>query len=645
MKRNSIIYSVVLTLLLGGFTSCADMLDVNSSSVQYEDRHELNSAADSLYSVIGILSKLQVIADRTVLLGELRGDLITDNVNTEKDLRELIMHEPSEENAYYDYSDYYAVINNCNYYLAKVDTNVVVSNEKVMIKEVAVVKAIRAWVYMQLALIYESVPFITEPILTLQDAEYWDKNAVYKNLDEMCEYFIPELSAYVNVDFPSYGEINEKKSDILFFPIRLLLGDMYLWKHDYKNAFDCYAEYMYKEKLRTIAHGVAPSRFSAATNDISGYGTAFFSDEFITAIRMADSKQHGTISDLENIFSPTDINEGRRQVSPSLLWKELSGKQVCVYQEETGGIVRYLSCGDLRAYYTYHYLWSDGTFNPSVGGSSDAWYAVDVDNMYLINSKFGGWSSLVESNTINIYRVGNVALRMAEALNRSGNPDGAFSILKYGIEEVARSLDGEFTLKVPTTEETAVCGIHSRGSGNSTANEKYDVDFSEYNYDLEPSSSDTLVKYLNDSKTDSIVHVKFYYGYDGLPDGIKNFAKDIYQDSLSLVRSRTENVEGVAIPGTSKPVKYYPDTIKYTYIPMVYMVDKVEQMIVDEMALETAFEGHRYYDLMRVSMHREDPAFLANKVAHRNGEDAERDEVLFNKLNDHTYRSWYLHKK
>ena len=211
MKRISIIYSVVLTLLLGGFTSCADMLDVNSSSVQYEDRHELNSAADSLYSVIGILSKLQVIADRTVLLGELRGDLVTDNENTEKDLRELINHNVSDNNVYNNYSDYYAVINNCNYYLAKVDTNVVVSNEKVMIKEVAVVKAIRAWVYMQLALIYESVPFITEPILTLQDAEYWDKNAVYKNLDEMCEYFIPELSAYVNVDFPSYGEINEKK--------------------------------------------------------------------------------------------------------------------------------------------------------------------------------------------------------------------------------------------------------------------------------------------------------------------------------------------------------------------------------------------------------------------------------------------------
>jgi hypothetical protein len=185
MKRNSIIYSVALTLLLGGFTACEDMLDVSSSSVQYEDRHELNSAGDSLYSVIGIFSKLQTIADRTVLLGELRGDLVIDNENTEKDLRELINHNVSADNVYNDYSDYYAVINNCNYFLAKVDTNVIVSKEKVMLKEYAAVKAIRAWVYMQLALIYESVPFITEPILSLEDAEYWDKNSGYKNLDEM----------------------------------------------------------------------------------------------------------------------------------------------------------------------------------------------------------------------------------------------------------------------------------------------------------------------------------------------------------------------------------------------------------------------------------------------------------------------------
>ena len=645
MKRISIIYTLALTLLLGGFTACQDMLDVSSSSVQYEDRHDLNSAGDSLYSVIGILSKLQTIADRTVLFGELRGDLVTDNENTEKDLRELINHNVSADNAYCDYSDYYAVINNCNYYLAKVDTNVIVSNEKAMLKEYAAVKAIRAWVYMQLALIYESVPFITEPMLTLQDAEYWDENAEYKNLDAMCDYFIAELTPYVDIDLPSYGDIDGYKSKKLFFPIRLLLGDMYLWKSDYEKSFSCYAEYMYKEGLATYGHGVMPSGFSALTNDITGYGLGLADMEYISAIRMARSKLHGTTSNLENIFSPTDINEGKRQVAPSRLWKELSEAQVCAYQQRANDPVRYLACGDLRAWYNYHYLWSDGTFNPSEGSSSDAWYVVDVDNKYLRNSKFGGWSSLAEEYSINVYRIGNVALRMAEALNRAGNPVDALSILKYGVEEVKRSLDGTFTLEPPTLNGASVVGIHSRGSGNSDVNDKYGVDYSDYNFEIEPQISDTLLLYLNSSGTDSIVYVVSYYGYDGLPDDIKYFVGDTYQDSISLVDTKTEMLKGTAIPGTQNPIKYYPDTIKYTLIPMVYLVDKVEQMIVDEMALETAFEGHRFYDLMRVAMRREDPTFLADKVARRNGEEAGRDEALYNKLNDPTYNNWYLHKK
>ena len=135
MKRISILYAVVLTLLAGGFTACEDMLDVSSTSIQYEDQHTLNSAGDSLYSVAGSLSKLQNIADRTVLLGELRADLVTDNENTEKDLRELINHDVKAGNAYLDYSDYYAVINNCNYYLAHADTAYIKNGERIFIKE------------------------------------------------------------------------------------------------------------------------------------------------------------------------------------------------------------------------------------------------------------------------------------------------------------------------------------------------------------------------------------------------------------------------------------------------------------------------------------------------------------------------------
>lgn len=642
MKRKSILYSAVLALLLGGFTACEDMLDVSSSSVQYEDSHELNSAADSLYSVVGILSKLQTIADRTVLLGELRGDLVTDNENTEKDLRELINHEVSSTNVYNDYTDYYAIINNCNYYLAKVDTNVIVSNQKVMEKEVAVVKGIRAWTYMQLALIYKSVPFITEPILTLQDAEKWEKECEYKDLLAMCEYFIPELLPYLDTDFPNYGGIGGYDSKNYFFPISLLLGDMCLWMQDYANAYVFYAYYAYKEKLKTHMHGVMPSSISPLTNDISGLTTTSTSFEHITFIPMASSKLYGITSNLENVFSPTDINEGKRQVSPSYLWKELSEKQVFAYQQNAASAaVRYLTCGDLRAVGTYYHEWSDDASRPSYGISSDAWYLVDVQDEYKINGKFGGWSLLINENSVSVYRVGNVFLRMAEALNRVGDPEGAFAILKHGVSEVKMSVAGELSLEPPRVDEKgSVVGIHSRGSGGSSLNKQYEIDFSDFDFGKMQGAPSEQLDYVwavvdGDSvKTDSVYRIRTYYSVEGMPD--QNFGNGAYTNDFSVADST------ISLAGEYTKD---PDTIRYRYVPTAYLVDKVEQMIVDEMALETAFEGHRYYDLMRVAIRRNSPAYLAEKVASRNGKEAGRDEALYNKLNDPTYESWYIHKK
>jgi len=41
----------------------------------------------------------------------------------------------------------------------------------------------------------------------------------------------------------------------------------------------------------------------------------------------------------------------------------------------------------------------------------------------------------------------------------------------------------------------------------------------------------------------------------------------------------------------------------------------VENMIIDEDGLELAYEGNRWADLVRVALRKNDPSFLANKVA------------------------------
>ena len=84
------------------------------------------------------------------------------------------------------------------------------------------------------------------------------------------------------------------------------------------------------------------------------------------------------------------------------------------------------------------------------------------------------------------------------------------------------------------------------------------------------------------------------------------------------------------LPMPSEPLATRQDTVNYQ-IPLV------EDMIVNEQALEGAFEGYRFYDLMRIAMRRNAPEYLAVPISKRNGV---VDEALRARLMER--RNWYL---
>ena len=60
------------------------------------------------------------------------------------------------------------------------------------------------------------------------------------------------------------------------------------------------------------------------------------------------------------------------------------------------------------------------------------------------------------------------------------------------------------------------------------------------------------------------------------------------------------------------------------------------------MALESAIEGNRFFDLMRMARHRGDNDFLARRVASRKSSFATPDAALRTRLQ--TESNWYLPK-
>ena len=270
------------------FTACTEP---ESSLVEYYEDNNLNTPNDTVYSVLGIINKIQKLADRTVLLGEIRGDLseITENAST--DLQQLANFTAGVDNAYNEVSDYYAVIQNCNFYLSRVDTMLSKRGERVFAREYAAVKAFRAWTYLQLAIHYGSVPFVTQPILTEKEGDV----SLYPKYDiqQIANYFITDLAPYVDVKAPEWGSMNSLPSARFFIPVRVLLGDLCLWSGRYQEAAKYYHDYF------TVLGNTRPlgiSRIQWAdydfTSTMSGYTGAFSrgSDETLSYIPMETSE-------------------------------------------------------------------------------------------------------------------------------------------------------------------------------------------------------------------------------------------------------------------------------------------------------------------------------------------------------------------
>lgn len=562
------------------FTAC----EVDTTTVMFEDDHTFADPSDTVFSMLGILAQVQEVAERNVLLGELRGDLVSpdpDYVATAAGTDyaawfDLANFETLEDTTFNRYRDYYAIVNNCNFYLDRADAYMERDGEYVFLKEYAAVSAYRAWAYLQLALIYGEVPFYTEPLLSYSDIErVMNDPANRKGIEGICSYFIEDLQPYVDVPYPGYGNYFVS-GNACFLPIRLLLGDLYLWRgaktgntSDYAMAAQEYRDYLYENQK-----AVAPDLNIVYTNDAfeqvedNWMGMSY---EALSEVPYATDVSEGKVGTIWETFSRFKGSKALETLVDTsyycfVAYTEDDGRLFGDGDDEDSGespgLSRFEGLVDASAYYQsagggplyYSYI--------GVGGMPQY---MQGDLRFHSSSAMGGLyiDKYYQGSNVVTYRTGTVYLRLAEAINRAGYPLTGFAVLKYGLSRgnlIKYDANGEFLRLLQSgytfydfLDNKANIGIHARGCGNA--------------------EMDTL-----------------HYSLPYLPE-------------------RKDSIE------------------------------KVEEMICNEMALETAYEGNRFYDLMRISFSRKDPSFLANKVARRDSPD-NPDTGLLQKLSDE--KNWYL---
>ena len=660
MKMKSIIKCGLLLLVLGTATvSCEDMFTADNTLVTTE-----LAPQDTLFQMMGIIKRMQKLADRTVLLGEVRADLVdVDPLHASADIQELAANNVSAANVYNQPSDYYAVINSCNIYLAYVDSmRNSQGTRKYFEKEILAAKCFRAWCYLELLKIYGDVPYIRTPVLNSDNAEEivasGKKEGMVTIVTDMINDLVNFRAAENDELRQSYGNrtFNGIRYSEMVIPVRAMLAELYLWRGsytgnqtDYINAIRMYHDYFTfpGEEINTgRAKANWPSRDSERPS------TSDYNSNFLDASRcagvlpMETSQYYGTVSKLRGVFCSLDSNNYYPAVVASQRAKDISKAQdYCQFLVEGGGLPEiYFREHDPNLYSEYKtmegdlrlYSVSDGPDNVK-DNSSNSHENSSYNNMYYLNRKYG---TTTNGNSylpfVPYFRNNILYLHFAEALNRAGFPETAFAILKYGLSY--------YTLTnrdiVSKDEFDRLCLITSIGF--TVQEPKFTDD------DLKKQTTGTAAIWSSDVfatyfivPLDQMNPQRIVEGGNYIQLGIHSFGSgdseynDRYflddEETKSGLKAYKEDLELEEVPRLSRN-STHEDSVEYdrvvaynAYADSVNIAQKdsvdsynaeylaspdirtkrqahVSKLILEEEALEGVFEGQRFYDIMRYQM-------------------------------------------
>ena len=629
----NIFRSALLLGLTTAMVGCSDMLDTDSERQNFNP--SIDEKTDSVFYAFGIFEAMQQLGDQYLLQGELRGDLVKTTKYTNNSLQQLADFSATTENKYDSAYVYYRVINNCNYYLAHRKQDLFTGSANVVVSEYAGVMAIRAWAYLQLGRNYERVTFFTEPLTEISKIDNNDFPEL--TLAEIVDRLAPELAKYSGQKLPTYnvanysvgspnwnsGQTKYVYPQKCFIPVDVVLGDMYLETGQYDASVRHYVTYLTKVAETRTSNYLAPMASKNSQSgmwggdddlpkDVGGqtaipasvWSTVFTgsaSNEIISYIPFAVNKQLGPVSNIPlifgfNYYATSEEKEGlvasgepyveEVQLLPSDSLETLSDSTLYYYYYSTD-IPRKLDPAQINSF------------------KCGDMRLRSIMNKTTYNETELQWIDKFKTANIILYRQSTVLLHLAEALNRLGMPDAAFAILKDGLSENIVSTDPA-TAPLYMTDATKdalkntysilgfysslfpvqTMGIHCHGAGKAVS------DCADANY--LPGSSPYQMN--------TVVADKFKH--------------------LAKIPTLGKNI------GTTKQ-----DTI-----------NAIEDILCDEYALELAFEGNRYYDLLRLSNHKNghpnsssaydgSPAaygasygtrWLENKLADRNWNESKR---------------------
>jgi hypothetical protein len=594
--------------------SCNNFLnpeqDLNVTKDQlFDDWYEYRAVAMGLY---GLQQKL---AEQLVVLGELRGDLLKVTPNADADLIEIYNFQPSKTNKYADPTNFFKLISASNSFIRTLKEK----HPEVLDKKAAVTNydklygealCMRAWAYFNAVRIYGKVPVIHESLTSVEEIEdylkssstYVDKvNIVfgkdgfhndttynktitlekqYYDLDMVIRVFTKQLEEEVKATGVNhYIDNNDKSWEITVwntFAWHALLGQMYLTQGDFTKA----ANHLNAIVFTTSDNYRYQLDQSFSYNNWKNIFTGIDSREHIYT--MWFNKANLQQNDFQRLFEPFEPHDFMlKPTKAAVHFWETSWRNYSLVVNQSKPELTILNKNQR-------------------GTPSDLFRGYGVSYQYVKDGE-----PLTQS-----YCLGMLFAKMENDIRTASSMmlDVDTMVNKYSINKDRYDQDANFI-------------VYRAGGIQLYLAEIYTWWAFERNGLISTFTTNALNIVNDGSNYDPIVtrrqlgirgRVGFTGAYGGLQVGNINYKQNPF----------TNEVIG------------YTDLTGNLFAKQLYL----EELILDERARELAFEGERFYDLMRVAKRRNDPSFLAKKVSEKFS--GSQRQAIYNKLLNE--KNWYI---
>lgn len=548
MKRIAKLTFILLSTGLF-FSGCKKIFDLKPQD-QLDQTQAYQNVYDADAAVVGIYGKFMGLADRYVILNELRGDLLDYTINADEALRQISTHSVTAGNPYASPKPFYELIINCNdvlehFQVMKAEKRMTESEFNQRYSDIG---TLRSFLYLQLGIHFGQVPYVTnslKDIDAVKDASNFPHLTFNVLLDSLIRF--TEALPFKDV-YPTGSNLNITvdgyQTEKFYINKKIILGDLHLWKGNYTKAAEWYRQVMEFATLGTqgenyysqyklgwaggFNHYVTYSRAGDASSLVyndgwrimfeSNMGADGFRREWIWALPF-DSKFKPD-NPLIKLFSPTG---GNYLVKPSQEIMDLWDGET---QRPAQG---------LAIPYDARKLLSTSTIGGQPVAMKFLYNYINYANLLPFNqlTKNGKWF---------LFRQTQMHMRFAEAANRTGRYRLAWGLVSGGLAAAYPAPGSDVTNYHNTLSDAYPFNFDARNSGGS---------------------------------------------------GVPYYRADWYRNIGIRARANVSDIT-IASPADS--------------------LLTIENGILKEGALENAFEGTRWPDLLRIALRRNDPSIIADKV-------------------------------